>query len=773
MYQTAGHALLPLYQDALSIPLYRSPITGTAISKEKDYAGPPGQDAGGGSDEATKDTADETEDLIPLLHRVMSEHPKANALSCGAILSTYQRTRVESVCSRLGLVPLAYLWQYPILPSPNGSPTTLLEDGANVGLDSRIVKVASGGLDESFLWGSLADRRFRGKVEKAVAKFGGSALGEGGEFETLVIEGPKGLWRGRTEVKDEEREVRTGEGGEAWLEFGRGKVVGFDGGDVDESQWRWRLRIPPLLDPIFETLSGEPLPPRPLSNNFAHKPWVRSWEPSSYAQDHGYISSIFNLTSFGSDQTIEVQMKSLAERFQAALEEADASACNIVFVTILLRSMSDFPAINAVYGQLFSNPNPPARVTVACGSLMPKGKHVMLSALVCKKLRGEKRGLHVQSRSYWAPANIGPYSQAISIVAGSEAGEEASRLVYIAGQIPLVPSSMAVRESHGDEKQGLRFRDQALLALQHLWRIGVEMNVTWWTGGVAFLAGKGVTGPDVVASRAQIAWYLWKSVHKLPLDEDNDDNGREEDTGLDAWDLKYGGMGTFAIAETQRRPLPDFERVRHRTTGMGSQASNPSEAQHLIPGFLVVEVAELPRACDIEWHAAGYSGNEVVLFEDSHKHSQEASLWSKTESILSVKATDYGVSSDIVEVLGRDAAAFNEPARLSKNFEALASVRFISVPMQAFSLLGNYDDQSSEEYVVEGIQSTIRAFLYNRSKQSTTAPAATVYTSYPAVFVNLPVQIIPCSRVWGVQEENIQEIGAGLVIHSSYQSELA
>lgn len=65
----------------------------------------------------------------------------------------------------------------------------LLEDMAAVGLDARIVKVACGGLEEDLLWGSLKDEAFRKKLEICVAKFGGSVLGEGGEYETLVVDG--------------------------------------------------------------------------------------------------------------------------------------------------------------------------------------------------------------------------------------------------------------------------------------------------------------------------------------------------------------------------------------------------------------------------------------------------------------------------------------------------------------------------------------------------------------------------------------------------------
>lgn len=38
------------------------------------------------------------------------------AVASGAIASDYQRTRVERVCARLGLVSLAYLWQQPQVP---------------------------------------------------------------------------------------------------------------------------------------------------------------------------------------------------------------------------------------------------------------------------------------------------------------------------------------------------------------------------------------------------------------------------------------------------------------------------------------------------------------------------------------------------------------------------------------------------------------------------------------------------------------------------------
>ena len=42
---------------------------------------------------------------------VKQKHPDIQAVSSGAIKSNYQRLRVENVCSRLGLISLAYMWE--------------------------------------------------------------------------------------------------------------------------------------------------------------------------------------------------------------------------------------------------------------------------------------------------------------------------------------------------------------------------------------------------------------------------------------------------------------------------------------------------------------------------------------------------------------------------------------------------------------------------------------------------------------------------------------
>ncbi|KAI5286507.1 hypothetical protein KEM55_000282, partial [Ascosphaera atra] len=202
MYQTIGHSIVPLYEEALGIPLYREPIRGSAINAARDYevsSTQAAQDLAG----AQGTSQDETESLFTLLRRIMAQHPEANAVSAGAIMSAYQRTRIENVAARLGLTPLAFLWQYPSLPQPPERSAQekaygLLEDMAACGCEARIIKVASGGLDADMLWGdvSSSDGVTRRALLKAIRQFfmmygaeagpigiEGAVLGEGGEYE--------------------------------------------------------------------------------------------------------------------------------------------------------------------------------------------------------------------------------------------------------------------------------------------------------------------------------------------------------------------------------------------------------------------------------------------------------------------------------------------------------------------------------------------------------------------------------------------------------------
>ena len=69
----------------------------------------------------------------------------------GAILSDYQRVRVENVCSRLGLVSLSYLWRR--------DQAELFDEMIDSKVEAILIKVATLGLDGKHLGLSLSQVR--------------------------------------------------------------------------------------------------------------------------------------------------------------------------------------------------------------------------------------------------------------------------------------------------------------------------------------------------------------------------------------------------------------------------------------------------------------------------------------------------------------------------------------------------------------------------------------------------------------------------------------
>ncbi|KAI1112502.1 hypothetical protein F5Y14DRAFT_270817 [Nemania sp. NC0429] len=745
MYQTVGHQLIPLYAQATGLPLYRQAIVGTAVHHGLSYENPRRQADSEGEHEPEpgqkaalelEAEEDETESLVPLLRSVLDAHPEANALCTGAILSTYQRTRVESVALRLGLVPLSYLWQFTELPAgvPSSSchdqvtgltervrrgghggvgrharrkgrdlardDARLLRDMAAVGLEARIVKVASAGLDEGFLWENVASEAGVQRVERAMRRFGaaagrGAILGEGGEFETLVLDGPPSLFRARIVPSDEGRRVVREGGGCAWLSFRRANVVPKREDELEragELQGRLAVRIPGLLDPRFEDtirrlldltaeVEQEPGSPNPSlchrdtkpagtvgpsasSDSIAETDLPKRQLPlspqSSSSQEWRYLGSSDGAASL----TVQEQTVSIVGQIRRQLDEHALSASAITNSVIVLRHMSDFPIVNQHYGSLFHEPNPPSRVTISCGDgLLPRDAAIAVYLTVHLHLPPqERRGLHVQSRSYWAPANIGPYSQAIAFPLSPLPATEASTreegeyededededdddgqqhsltrsspvAVSIAGQIPLLPASMALplpSEPHHLELQ-------ITLALQHLWRVGVEMQVRWWTSAVAYFPATSST--ETMRRQALLAGAAWEAAHLWPeldnADKDSDqyavsDNDSDDDDGPDLWDRRFNAQfmtyGGGDEEESFPLSLPNWSAVR----GFDAASSDDTHDAEVrlrnkmtkIPFFFAAEVEELPRQAGVEWHAhlglADLRPESVVLHTTRH-----------------------------------------------------------------------------------------------------------------------------------------------------------
>ncbi|KAK7719881.1 hypothetical protein SLS64_002062 [Diaporthe eres] len=588
MYQTVGHQVIPLYSIATGIPLYRQPIAGGAVQSGRDYS------------TASTTTDDEVESMLQLLERVKAAHPEANAVSAGAILSTYQRTRVESVATRLGLTPLAYLWKYPALPPPPAAAVVgsvdeaqLLYDMGSAGLDARIIKVASGALNENFLWENVASAKGATRLKVAASRFGGegAVLGEGGEFETLVVDGPSRLFKKRIEVGEEDRVVVPEGGDTAWLKIRKPRTVEKVINEADEESLA--IRRPGLLDERFlatledmqsvdETDVTEDAEVQAPTSSM--KPTLQSWAFIGHPQ-HGEL-------------TIEADTSILIDAIRSRLKQHELAPRDIVSTVIILRSMSDFQSINKVYGSLFPDPNPPSRVTIACGDILPQDTKIAIYVTVPNgPSTADRQGLHVQSRSYWAPANIGPYSQAITVQMGpTKELANGPRMAHIAGQIPLVPATMELPADGGLEMQ-------LVLSLQHLWRIGIEMSVQWWTSAAVYFPRASRSKYDLPArEKAVLAWRAWRAAHLWVSPNVTDDT-----SGPDMWDrrfnAKYLFYGNGEADKTKKASLPYYADTAGTTAGDDGDEDNGPRRRRPVPFFFAAEVDELPRSAEAEWHA--------------------------------------------------------------------------------------------------------------------------------------------------------------------------
>jgi diphthine-ammonia ligase len=181
MYQTVGHDAVHLVAEAMGIPLYRHVITGTAVNQASEYGSRlPG--ASQAQDKGKSKAKDETEDLYELLLQVKKHHPDVEAVSVGAILSNYQRVRVEHVAllPDINMVPFVFLWQR--------SQRELMDEMIESGLEAIIIKTAGAGLGERDLGKTLA--QMRNKFHLLHEKYESHICGEGGEYETLTLDSP-------------------------------------------------------------------------------------------------------------------------------------------------------------------------------------------------------------------------------------------------------------------------------------------------------------------------------------------------------------------------------------------------------------------------------------------------------------------------------------------------------------------------------------------------------------------------------------------------------
>ncbi|VDP89348.1 unnamed protein product [Echinostoma caproni] len=167
MYQSVASEGVELLSRALNVPLIYRTITGKSVCQRMNYI---------------TQSEDEVEDLCYAVSEAIDRFPTIKFICSGAILSDYQRIRVEHVASRLGIGTLAFLWRR--------SQVSLLNEMVCSGLDAIIVKVASSGLEiKRHLGHHISDLQSQ-LVQLTGPPWYLNACGEGGEYETFTLDCP-------------------------------------------------------------------------------------------------------------------------------------------------------------------------------------------------------------------------------------------------------------------------------------------------------------------------------------------------------------------------------------------------------------------------------------------------------------------------------------------------------------------------------------------------------------------------------------------------------
>lgn len=135
---------------------------------------------------------EELKDLMKAI-KIAKDKYKIEGVVSGALASEYQRTRIEAICKELKLKSITPLWHMNIEQYMLG----LILNGFEV----IIVQVAADGFTKEWL-GRRFDRNCTADLKKLNEKYSISIVGEGGEYETFVLDCP--LFKKKIKIIDSE-----------------------------------------------------------------------------------------------------------------------------------------------------------------------------------------------------------------------------------------------------------------------------------------------------------------------------------------------------------------------------------------------------------------------------------------------------------------------------------------------------------------------------------------------------------------------------------------
>ena len=133
-----------------------------------------------------------------------------DALVIGALRSDYQKTRIERMCHRLGIKSFCPLWHHNSIEH--------MRDLVKHNHKVMMTSVTSDGLDEHWL-GRILNLENLEELDQLAEKYRFHVDGEGGEFETAVLDAP---WMNQP-IRTQQTPHWTGRRG--WLDIWAAELV--------------------------------------------------------------------------------------------------------------------------------------------------------------------------------------------------------------------------------------------------------------------------------------------------------------------------------------------------------------------------------------------------------------------------------------------------------------------------------------------------------------------------------------------------------------------
>ncbi len=122
---------------------------------------------------------EELVDLERTLERLKDKG--VEAVYSGALESVYQKSRIDNICEKLGLISVAPLW--------HRNPKEYMKEIIDLGFEVILTSVSAYGLTEDWLGKTITNENFS-EIVKLSEKYGIHPAFEGGEAETLVLDAP-------------------------------------------------------------------------------------------------------------------------------------------------------------------------------------------------------------------------------------------------------------------------------------------------------------------------------------------------------------------------------------------------------------------------------------------------------------------------------------------------------------------------------------------------------------------------------------------------------